>query len=157
MSLILVRVDDRLIHGQVVVGWGQALGPDRIVLADDEIAESDWERELYRAGVPADLDVEFTTIAEAADRIDELIGSSARTVLLVADVQSLIRLCEAAPQIQEVNLGGVHMDGGRVRKLPYLFLSETEVGQLRALRDRGVTITAQDLPTTPRVPLEKLI
>ena len=157
MSLILVRVDDRLIHGQVVVGWGQALGPNRIVLADDEIAANEWEWDLYRAGVPSDLEVEFMTVADAGRRVEELMASAARTLLLVADVQSLMRLCEAAPQIQEVNLGGVHMDGGRARKLPYLFLSETEIGQLRALRDRGVTITAQDLPTTPRVPIEKLI
>jgi mannose/fructose/N-acetylgalactosamine-specific phosphotransferase system component IIB len=49
------------------------------------------------------------------------------------------------------------MDGDRVRKLPYLFLSDEEAGQLRELGERGVTITAQDLPTTTRVPLERLL
>jgi PTS system mannose-specific IIB component/fructoselysine and glucoselysine-specific PTS system IIB component len=157
LSVILVRVDDRLIHGQVVVGWGQAVCPDRILLADEEIAESEWELELYRAGVPPDFEVEFTTIEEAAQRVDELMRSAMRTLILVADVHALVRLCNDAPQIREVNLGGLHMDGDRVRKLPYLFLSDEEAGQLRELGERGVTITAQDLPTTTRVPLERLL
>ena len=46
MSIVLVRVDDRLIHGQVVVGWVQALGAQRIVLVDDEVSANAWEREL---------------------------------------------------------------------------------------------------------------
>ncbi|MCH6547189.1 MAG: PTS sugar transporter subunit IIB, partial [Gemmatimonadetes bacterium] len=55
----LVRVDDRLIHGQVVVGWGRELQPDLVVLANDEVAANDWEQELYRLGVPERIDVKF--------------------------------------------------------------------------------------------------
>ena len=52
MTLVLCRVDDRLIHGQVIVGWGQPLGIQRIVLADDDVARSEWEQDLYRMAVP---------------------------------------------------------------------------------------------------------
>ena len=52
MSFLLYRIDDRLIHGQVVVGWGQPLDAKFIVLVDDAVATSDWEQELYRLGVP---------------------------------------------------------------------------------------------------------
>ena len=52
MPIELYRIDDRLIHGQVVVGWGQPLSLRFIVLVDDEVASSDWEQELYRMGVP---------------------------------------------------------------------------------------------------------
>ena len=55
MALELYRIDDRLIHGQVVVGWGQPLDLRFIVLVDDEVASSDWEQELYRMGVPPDM------------------------------------------------------------------------------------------------------
>ena len=67
MSLALVRLDDRLIHGQVVVGWGHALGADRILLIDDHVSSNEWERELYRVGVPPGLEVEFSSVADAPE------------------------------------------------------------------------------------------
>jgi mannose/fructose/N-acetylgalactosamine-specific phosphotransferase system component IIB len=54
MSLVLVRIDDRLIHGQVVVGWRQVLHPTRIVLCSDEVATTDWQRTIYQSAVPPD-------------------------------------------------------------------------------------------------------
>ena len=67
MALELYRIDDRLIHGQVVVGWGQPLDLRFIVLVDDEVAASDWEQELYRMGVPPDMDVYFDGVEVAVD------------------------------------------------------------------------------------------
>ena len=69
MTLELYRIDDRLIHGQVVVGWGQPLDIDFIVLVDDTVATSDWEQELYRMGVPPEMDVYFHTARDAVAAI----------------------------------------------------------------------------------------
>jgi len=69
VTLELFRIDDRLIHGQVVVGWGQPLGLKFIVLVDDAVASSDWEQELYRMGVPPEMDVYFHDVGTAATRI----------------------------------------------------------------------------------------
>ncbi len=57
MSIALFRIDDRLIHGQVVVGWGQPLHVGFIVLVDDAVRASPWEQDLYRMGVPSDVEV----------------------------------------------------------------------------------------------------
>ena len=70
MTLVLYRIDDRLIHGQVVVGWGQPLDLRFIVLVDDEVASSDWEQELYRMGVPPEMEVHFHSATEAAPLLD---------------------------------------------------------------------------------------
>ena len=58
----MYRIDDRLIHGQVVVGWGQPMDVGYIVLVDDAVAHSEWEQELYRMGVPPTMDVYFDTV-----------------------------------------------------------------------------------------------
>ena len=157
MSLDLVRVDDRLIHGQVVVGWGRELKPDLLVLADDDVATSDWEQDLYRVGVPEGMDVEFVSVAAAARSIDGWANGTKRTIVLVSNIDSLTRLCEAAPAIRRVNLGGVHYQGERHQCLGYLFLDDTETEQLRALAGRGIEITAQDLPTTTPIALAELL
>ena len=155
MSVVLVRVDDRLIHGQVVIGWGRAIRVDRIALVDDTIAASDWEQELYRMGVPQDMAVEFASVSTAAASMARWRESEERTVVLLADIETLARLCNAT-DIQEVNLGGVHQRDGRAERLPYVFLSEPELDILRILRGRGISITAQDVPTARPVPLAEL-
>ena len=66
MTLVLNRIDDRLIHGQVVVGWGQPLDVKFIVLVDDAVASSDWEQDLYRMGVPPEMEVRFHSAADAS-------------------------------------------------------------------------------------------
>lgn len=156
MSVVLVRVDDRLIHGQVVIGWGRAIRAERIVLVDDAIAASAWEQELYRMGVPADMEVTFVSVAGAADAIDDWRAGDTRTVLLLADIETLARLCAAAPSIREVNLGGIHHREGRTERLPYVFLTDDELRVLEGLRSRDVAITAQDVPTARPVPLAEL-
>lgn len=157
MSLELVRVDDRLIHGQVVVGWGQVLNPDLFVIVDDDIAQNEWEQEIYRMGVLATQEVEFKSVCDAAESVERWANSSRRTIVLVSDIDSLTRLCEAAPTIRRVNLGGVHCERNRRHRLPYLFLDDGEVDQLHALAKRGLEISAQDLPTAACVNLEDLI
>ncbi|MBL8958762.1 MAG: PTS sugar transporter subunit IIB, partial [Gemmatimonadetes bacterium] len=62
MGVEIFRVDDRLIHGQVVVGWGQPLDVRAIVLVDDEVAASQWEQDLYRMGVPEEMEVSFESV-----------------------------------------------------------------------------------------------
>ena len=72
MAIVLFRVDDRLIHGQVVVGWGRPLGVNRIVLVDDQVAGSPWEQDLYRMAVTPDVAVEFVSIADGSRAVARL-------------------------------------------------------------------------------------
>lgn len=156
MSLLLYRIDDRLIHGQVVVGWGQPLGIDFIVLVDDAVASSDWEQELYRMGVPPGMDVYFHTIIDAGGKLQEYRGDRRRGILLTGDIETMCHLVESGG-IAAVNLGGIHHRTGRVQRLRYVFLSAEEAAQLRALADRGVVVTAQDVPGARPVPLQELV
>jgi PTS system mannose-specific IIB component/fructoselysine and glucoselysine-specific PTS system IIB component len=157
VSIVLCRVDDRLIHGQVVVGWGQALKLRRIVLADDDVATSDWEQDLYRMVVPEGLEVIFAAVGVAASRLGEWGGDAPRTAVLVGSIDAAAQLHRAAPEIvRRINLGGIHHRPGRTERLPYVYLTDEEHRQLQALAAAGAQITGQDLPSTPPVPLEAL-
>ena len=153
MSLVLARVDDRLIHGQVVVGWGKTLGIRYIVLVDDKVRASDWEQDLYRMGVPPDMDVVFASIAEAREHIAEWQADRRPGILLTADVDTMAALAANGGPIRRVNVGGVHHRPGRSERLRYVYLTDAEAALLRALAERGVEVTAQDVPTAPPVPL----
>lgn len=153
MSIALYRVDDRLIHGQVVVGWGQPLDCRFIVLVDDEVRESDWEQDLYRMGVPPHIEVVFASTHEAIERLPAWEADPRVGILLVGDLDTAAALCAGAPQVRRLNLGGVHHRAGRTERLRFVYLTDEEAEKLRRLRAGGVEVTAQDVPTARAIPL----
>lgn len=153
MTLALYRIDDRLIHGQVVVGWGQPLNVTFIVLVDDEVRSSDWEQDLYRMGVPPSIEVRFASVDEAARELSAWEADPRVGILLVGDIDTAVALVERAPQVRRFNVGGVHHRTGRTERLRFVYLSEDEARKLRALAARGVEVTAQDVPTARAVPV----
>jgi PTS system mannose-specific IIB component/fructoselysine and glucoselysine-specific PTS system IIB component len=158
MPIALYRIDDRLIHGQVVVGWGQPLELRFIVLVDDEVAGSEWEQELYRMGVPPEMTVYFTTVDAAAALLADCARNPAPGIVLVGDIGTMGRLVAAAPgQIGAVNVGGVHHAPGRAGRLRYVFLTPAEEQGLRDIAALGVEVTAQDVPSARPVPLAELL
>lgn len=157
MGLLLHRIDDRLIHGQVVVGWGQPLGLRFLVLVDDDVAASDWEQELYRMGVPPDVEVHFHAVDDMAHALAAYTADPRPGLLLVGSVDTMRRLVAVAPSIRTINLGGVHHADGRTQRLRYVFLTPDEEQQLRDLARAGVEITAQDVPTARPVPLADVL
>jgi len=156
MAIVLSRVDDRLIHGQVVIGWGRPLGLQRIVLVDDQVRASDWEQELYRMGMPPGMTLEFASVPEAIDAVPEWTRSNRRTLVVAGDLDALVRLVEGAPAIRRVNIGGVHQRPERRQRLPYVYLSDAEAAALCRLVASGIDVSAQDVPTARPVPLLEL-
>ena len=157
MPIVLFRVDERLIHGQVVIGWGQELRPDRYVVVDAQLAESGWEQELYRLGA-SNKEVLFVTVEEARARLPEWREAPARSILLTKDIATMRRLSEGRMlEGAAVNLGGIHHGPGRDEVLTYLHLTEGDREDLRAIEAGGAKVTARDLPDTIRVGLGALL
>jgi D-glucosaminate PTS system EIIB component len=157
MAIVLFRVDDRLIHGQVVVGWGSPLGVNRIVLVDDQVAASTWEQDLYRMAVTPEIEIEFVTLSDAAARLRDWQSDVRRTLVLTGDLETMAALNAADPvTVHRINLGGIHHRAGRRERLPYLYLTDDEMTRLATLEAAGAAVTAQDLPTSPPVTLKAL-
>lgn len=157
MSVALYRIDDRLIHGQVVVGWGQPLGLGFVALVDEAVRASEWEQELYRMGVPPSVEVRFVGVEEAVAEVGTWEADPRAGIVLSGDIPTMAALCAGAPAVRRVNLGGIHYRPGRTERLRFVYLSDEEAAALRALAARGVAITAQDVPTAAPVPLEAFL
>jgi len=157
MTIRLCRIDDRLIHGQVVLGWARSLGIQDIVLVDDDVAASPWEQDLYRMAVPPEVRVEFVRVGEARARLREWEEGAVSVLILTGKVESMADLLTGAAHApMSVNLGGIHYRAGRTERLPYVYLSDEEVRRLKDLRQAGVRVTAQDVPSAEPVELEAL-
>jgi PTS system mannose-specific IIB component/fructoselysine and glucoselysine-specific PTS system IIB component len=158
MAILLYRVDERLIHGQVVVGWGNELHPDRILVVDDELAASEWEQELYALGLPSEITPHFETVESAREHLAEWESDGSRSMLLTRDVRSMARLAQGGVlRGREVNLGGLHYAPGRDAVLPYVYLSPDERDALEELVAGGIEVGARDLPGAKRVSAGRLL
>jgi len=157
VSITLVRVDERLIHGQVVIGWGHQLRPDVYLVIDDELAISEWEQDLYRLGA-GDADAVFCSVESARRSMAEWRDGPRRSILLTRDLRTMRRLVESgALEGEQLNLGGIHHGPGRDEVLTYLHLTPEDRDDLRAIAAQGVEVSARDLPDAPRVSLATLL
>jgi mannose/fructose/N-acetylgalactosamine-specific phosphotransferase system component IIB len=157
MGIDLYRIDDRLIHGQVVVGWGQPLNARFLVLVDDIVAASDWEKDLYRMAVPPEMEIYFADVATAIKEHARYASDPRPGILISGDIDSMLRLVKGVKAIGSVNLGGIHHRAGRAEKLRYIFLTPSEEKQLRELESAGVEVTAQDVPSAHIIPLSDVL
>lgn len=158
MALVLCRVDDRLVHGQVVIGWGRPLGARSILLVDDSVAASAWEQDLYRMAAADGVDLAFAATDDAVARLPEVAADPRRTILLTGDLDTMARLRAAHPDlVQRINLGGIHHRPGRHEKLRYLYLDDREEALLEQLHAGGADVAAQDLPTSRPVAAADLL
>jgi mannose/fructose/N-acetylgalactosamine-specific phosphotransferase system component IIB len=149
VPLLLARIDDRLIHGQVAHGWARPLRATLLVIVSDALRAQPADAELYRMAVPDGAEALVVSVVEALrpefrDRVE-----AARTILLFPGAEEPLRLAEGGFPLREVNVGGLHAAPGRRELLPYVFLDEAEAGRLRALAVRGIRVVARDLPTNP--------
>jgi PTS system mannose-specific IIB component/fructoselysine and glucoselysine-specific PTS system IIB component len=157
MPICLYRIDDRLIHGQVVVGWGQPMDAEFIVLVDDNVASCDWEQDLYRMGVPPEMELVFASVDQAVSEHQRYAADPRKGILVTPDIPTMQRLVYGVPAIREVNVGGIHHRDGRIQKLRYVFLSHEEEELLRAMAESGVKVTAQDVPAAREVPVSEML
>lgn len=158
MALDLFRIDERLLHGQVIVGWGTRLGLNRYVVVDDELAVSPWEQDLYSAGLPSGVSVRFLSVADAIVCLPDLVDLPGRGAVLTRSTGSMRALVEARLlEGQRVNVGGLHEGAGRRTALRYVALRPDEADDLRAIALAGVKVSARDLPNSREVGLKELL
>ncbi|SDU60964.1 PTS system mannose/fructose/N-acetylgalactosamine-transporter subunit IIB [Jiangella alkaliphila] len=156
MDIALIRVDDRLIHGQVVMGWTQALGIQQILVADDPTAANPTQKNLMLLAVPAGVRADILTIADSA-RIVEQSTSDVKTIVVVKGPAELKALYDAGLKMTEVNVGNVHTGPGRRRLTKEVHATDDEIAIWRELSAKGVHLEAQWLPGAARTDLGKLV
>jgi PTS system mannose-specific IIB component len=146
--IALVRVDNRLLHGQILETWIPRLRIAEVVVADDEAASSDLARAAMTLCVPPELPVRVVPVAGL--RAAELAAAKGPVLLLLREVAALARAAAGGltPALAPtVNVGNVHFSPGRRPVTPSVFLSADEVAALRALSDAGFAVEARAIPS----------
>jgi PTS system N-acetylgalactosamine-specific IIB component len=153
----LVRVDNRLLHGQVLEAWMPRLQATEVVVADDEAALSPLARAAMTLCVPCETPARIERMANVD--FAALAASPAVVLVLVRDVAGLVEATRRGltpARAPRLNLGNVHFALGRRPVTPSVFLTAEELGQLRGLAATGFSVEAQAIPTDPAYGLDEL-
>jgi PTS system mannose-specific IIB component len=129
-----------------VLGWVRELKPDRILVANDRIAGSSWERKFYVSSVPPYIKVSFFDLEETARQLLNNLFKNETVMILFESVKDVFAVVEMGVTLNEVNIGGLHYREDSYELLPYVFLTEEDKSYLRELVKRSVTLIAQDVP-----------
>ena len=149
--ITLVRVDNRLIHGQVVEAWLPFLKVSRVVVADDEAASSPLIRAAMALAVQSAIEVQILPLAQVD--FAALSKDGVRTLVLLRDVAAVPFAFAHGLSMEELNLGNVHFGTGRRQVSPSVFLAEAELKTLQQLAEQGVRVEARAVPVEKPVEL----
>ena len=155
--IALLRVDNRLLHGQILEAWVPRLKVTRVVVADDEAAASPLAKAAMTLCLPPHL--EATVEPLAAVDWAALAAAKERVIVLLREVDGLARAVAGgllAGQAAEVNLGNVHHAPGRTPVTPSVFLSEAELEGLRRLAAGGFRVEARAVPLDAPIDLAEI-
>ncbi len=157
MGIVLFRIDDRLIHGQVVEGWFHHLRPDLVVVADDATAANEFQRSVMEMVVPYGIRTEIVPIREAVQRCRTGAYAARRGIILFRGPGAVLTALGLGLSVEFLNLGGLHSEGSTTVLGRGVNASERDLRDLRRLLGQGVRIEVQPVPAESPVDIRTLM
>jgi fructoselysine and glucoselysine-specific PTS system IIB component len=149
----LLRVDHRLIHGQVVMSWVRSLEPTAILVANDDIPTDELRKSTLKLAKPNDVKLVIKTVADSADAINSGRTDDYRLFILTESVADAARLAAACPDIDHINLGGTKRLPGTTPLTNTVNLTADDTAALQELAARGVEVEARAVASDRKVAL----
>jgi PTS system mannose-specific IIB component len=151
MPIILVRIDDRLIHGQVVEGWLRVIRVNHITVISDQVARDKVQQALLSMAVPSNIKVTNFMVDEAAQKINGSYFDGDRVLALLSRPQDVLRLLTAGVKFSSVNVGGMHYSPGKRQILRNLSVDDSDLSALQEIGRMGIELEGRVLPSDDRI------
>ncbi len=156
-NVIMARIDDRLLHGQVVVSWIPNVNANEVIVLDDENANDDFIKELIISSAPEGIKIYVFTLSQAISYLKEA-SNNERILILTKKISNVIALLKDNIKIETVNLGGLGYNQTRTRYLNFISLSEEEVMLLKELNQMdNCNLEIQMIPNDKKYSLKELL
>lgn len=145
-NILLTRIDNRLIHGQVATQWCSTIGANLILVANDEVSTNKMRQGLMDMAAPSYAQTRYWTLQKTIDTIHK--ASDRQKIFIVCETPSdVLTLVEGGVPIKKVNVGNMHMSEGKRQVSQVVAVDDADVLAFKKLRDLGVEIEIQKVPT----------
>jgi PTS system mannose-specific IIB component len=151
MPIVLARVDDRLLHGQVLEGWAPHVQADTIAVVSDSVYLEKDRCRLMELITPEHIHFEVLPLADLEQFLSRY--SNSRILLLFAGLDEVMSVLEAGVDLGNINIGNLHNVKGGTEITPSVFLNSQDLEMIRHLVQKGVTVEAREVPAGVAVDL----
>lgn len=141
-----VRIDDRLIHGQIVASWINVLGCTTILIADDKAFSDSLQTMMLQMACPPNIQLKIMKIADAAAYLMEPTTNRQKLLVIIRDVTSALALCNYDVGISEINVGNVSSAPSKKKFSKSVWLSEEDVANFKTLAGKGIYLEVRVVP-----------
>lgn len=155
-NIVLARIDDRLIHGQVAVTWSFYVGANVIIVVDDEIAKDPTQQILLDLAAPQEVVTRYFTVAETIEKIHKA-APHQKIFLIVRNVNVLVQLVEGGVPIKEVNIGNMHFKEGKRQITLTVWVDEKDIEAFKKLNSLGIKCEIKRVPSEKGKDIMELI
>lgn len=145
-NILLTRIDNRLVHGQVGVTWVNHLGANLIVVANDDVSTDKVQQNLMEMVIPDVIGIRFFSIQKTIDVINKA-APRQLIFLVVRTPQDVVKLVEGGVPIKEVNIGNMHFSEGKEQISSTVFVNEDDKQAFRRLKELGVKLEIRRVPS----------
>lgn len=146
MDAILIRVDNRLVHGQILEAWVPFLGSTSIIVVSDEVAGDLFRETVIRMVVPRNIELFVFDVGEFARSCSYRDWKFGRSIILFGNIGDALRAYTLGFQFDKINIGNVHDGEGKCCVTSSIFLDRNDVADLKTLVDSGVRVEIQSIP-----------
>ena len=154
-NILLTRIDNRLIHGQVATQWNSTLGANLILVANDDVAGNKMRQNLMNMAAPTGVATRFFSLQKTIGVIHK--ASPKQHIFLVAENPSdVLTLVKGGVPIRKVNIGNMHMSEGKRQVATSVAVDDADVAAFKELQDLGVELEIRRVPSTPAEDINKL-
>lgn len=158
MNIVLARVDERLVHGQIITSWTKHLNISHIIIVDDQIASDPFMFQVLMLSAPAKMQFEVFNVAKAADIIlNSAKYHNDRVLMLFKDVHTAWKIIEQGVALPELNLGNVGSGPERKRISRNVSLNPKEIEVVKSILAGGTEVYLQMIYTDPKVPVKGML
>jgi mannose/fructose/N-acetylgalactosamine-specific phosphotransferase system component IIB len=146
MDIALVRVDNRLVHGQILEAWVPFLRASCIVVVDDQVASDFFQETVIRMAVPREVQVIISGLKEFAETYSFTQGHGKKTIVLFSTVTAALAVHRLGFRFAKLNIGNIYNENCRLCCTPSVLLSDTDISDMTSLHDEGVQIEVRRVP-----------
>ena len=140
MKIALARIDDRLIHGQVVTVWSKVTKCNRIIVCNDDIAKDELRKTILTQVAPPGVKAHVVSIDKAARVLKNPKYENDIAILLFTCPKDVLRLVEAGTDIKSVNIGGMSFKSGKTQITGAISVNQEDIDAFKALYDKNIEL-----------------
>lgn len=158
MNIVLNRVDERLIHGQVLASWARKLQVRQILVVDDQLADDPFTETVLTMSLPSDIDLKIMDVTRGGDYIAaNQNGSGPNTILLMKSPAVAGRLWDLGYHPKSINIGGMSAGPARRHLCRSVYASEEEINLFRMFQRNGTEVYIQVVFAESRIRVSDLL